>query len=144
MVSKCRCLRVIVAFSCTIGCVDYVERLEGRSVTIETTCQEEIEHVELQFGDHREYFGSVARGGGTTHVDIEYDVFLRDVDVRFRLGGQEHELPVSVLDAAPAPEKMTGHIDVVFNVLCSDQPTVDVSFWTFTRVDGKVTRVRIK
>ncbi len=132
---SCACSAFLIV--CTEGC----RQSRGVFVTVETNCDSILESVELVFGDHSEYCGSIGKGGGYTVVGVEYPVLVNQASIRFNLKGKGISLDVPLKQIAPVD--LNGSYEVVFTVFCAATPNVEVSFWRFVMVDGKLTREEI-
>ena len=132
------CSVLFVSVLCLSGCGVQGVQTHGVFISVETECESIIESVEVVFGDHSEYCGSIGRKGGYTIVGIDYPVLLDMVKVRFLLEGEQKavEVPLKRL----APRNLPGSYEVVFNIVCGTNVVVQTSFWRFVEVEGKRTK----
>ena len=124
-----------------VGCSGGANQTHGVFVSVETECESNLEAVEVFFGDHSEYCGSIAKGGGYTIVGVEYTVLLDEVEIHFTFEGQKKAISVPLRRMAPS--NLGDSYEVVLSVVCAAQLRVEVSFWRFVKVDGRFTRERI-
>lgn len=133
---------LLASLLCLSGCDGKGVQTHGVFVTVETECEAVLESVEVVFGTHSEYCGSIARGGGYTIVGVEYPVLLEDVEIRFQLDGEEKTVEIPLRRVAPRDLDGGGY-EVVFNVVCGSAVDVQTSFWRYVKLDGKTTKEEI-